>query len=140
GTSNTYSGLTTISAGTFQANARNAFSPNSGISLANVASANLNLNGFDNTVLFFSGGGTTGGNIQLGANTLTMSTSANSGISYAGAISGSGNLVINMSGGGAPSLTLSGTNTAFTGNTTLTGGTLTISNADALGPSNDGNI
>ncbi|WP_411183814.1 autotransporter domain-containing protein [Pseudomonas sp.] len=68
-----------------------------------------------------------GGAIQLGNNTLTVNATSGSA-DYAGAISGSGEL----SKTGAGTLALSGTNT-YTGDTTLTAGTVVINNAGALG-------
>jgi len=55
---NTYTGATTVTAGVLQAGvSTNAFGANSAVSLANAASAVLDLNGFDNTVGSLSGGG-----------------------------------------------------------------------------------
>ncbi|MDA7086656.1 autotransporter domain-containing protein [Pseudomonas sp. SA3-5] len=68
-----------------------------------------------------------GGAIQLGSNTLTVNAISGSA-DYAGAISGSGGLGKT----GAGTLALSGTNT-YTGDTTLTAGTVAINNAGALG-------
>jgi len=53
GTSNTYSGLTTVSAGILQASAINAFSPNSSISLAGTST--LALNGLSQIIGSLSG-------------------------------------------------------------------------------------
>jgi autotransporter-associated beta strand protein len=132
-TSNTYSGTTTISAGTFQAGATNALSANSAVSLANVASAILNLNNFNNSIASLAGGGTTGGNVTLGSGTLTIANAINgSSTAYAGVISGTGGLVINLTGTGSPVETFSGTNT-YTGATTINGGVLSISADTGLG-------
>src|SRR5260370_666962 len=85
GTRNTYSGTTTVSAGTLQAGATNAFSPNSAVSLANVASAVLNLNGLSNSIASLAGGGATAGNVTLGSGTLTIANATSgSNTSYAG--------------------------------------------------------
>ena len=77
----------------------------------------LNLNGNSQTVGTLSGGGPAGGNISLGAGTLTVGNSGN----YGGTISdnGSGGPIMN----GAGTLSLGGNNT-FTGGTTVSAGTL----------------
>ena len=69
---NTYSGITTVSAGTLQAGANNAFSPNSSaVVMANASSAVLN-HARPNDRRALRGGGATGGNVRLGAGTLTV--------------------------------------------------------------------
>ena len=69
-----------------------------------------------------------GGNVTLGAATLTVGSDNTSPAAYSGVISGTGGLT--KIGNGA--LTLSGTN-SFTGGTTLSAGTLNINNTQALG-------
>ncbi|XHS77015.1 autotransporter-associated beta strand repeat-containing protein [Burkholderiaceae bacterium UC74_6] len=118
---NTYTGTTTVSAGTLQAGAAaggQAFGVNSAVSLANTAGATLDLNGFNQTIGSLAGGGATGGNVTMGAATLTTGGD-NTSTTYAGVISGSGGLVKTGTG----TQTLSGTNT-YTGATTINGGTL----------------
>ena len=118
GTNNTYSGITTINLGSLQAGAIGTFSSSSAVSLANTASAVLDLNGFDNTILSLSGGGATGGNVTLGAGTLTVGNSSST--TYGGAISGTGGVTKQGSG----TLTLSGTNNTYSGITTINLGSL----------------
>ncbi|GGF61427.1 hypothetical protein GCM10007301_21480 [Azorhizobium oxalatiphilum] len=125
---NSYSGTTTISAGTLLGGAINAFSATSSVTLANTAGALLDLGGWNQTVAGVSGGGTSGGNIALGGVTLTIATDSSSSFTYAGQISGSGNLV--KSGDGTQSLTGAST---YTGFTFISGGVLNIRNATALG-------
>ncbi len=50
GTPNSYTGATLIEGGLLQAGNRNAFSPNSAVTLSNVAGAAMDLNGFDQVV------------------------------------------------------------------------------------------
>ena len=120
---NTYTGATTISAGTLAAGANNALSAASAVTLANTASATLNLNGFNEAIGSLNGGGTTGGNVTLGAGTLTTG-GLNAAATYGGVISGTGGLTKTGTG----TLTLSGANT-YSGGTTVNTGTLTLGNA-----------
>lgn len=133
---NTYTGPTTVNAGTLQAGeasvsgANGAFGVNSAVTMANVAGATLDLNNFGTQIGSLTGGGTTGGNVTLGSATLTVGADATSPPAYAGVISGTGQLLKFGTG----TLTLAGTNT-YQGNTTVTGGVLAISNdaGSALG-------
>lgn len=126
---NTYTGATNVVAGSLQTGVANSIANSSALSLNNTAGATFNLNGFDQNVGTLSAGGATGGNINLGNATLTVNQgSANN---YAGAISGTGNVVI----GGPARLTLSGANT-YTGTTTVNGGTLQAGVVDVITTSN----
>lgn len=122
---NTYSGATTVSAGTLAAgvasvaNTSGAFGNNSAVTTANVATAILNITGFNTQIGSLTGGGGTGGNVTLGAATLSVGGDNTSPAAYAGVISGTGALTKIGSG----TLTLSGTNT-YTGATTVSAGTL----------------
>lgn len=123
---NTYSAGTTINAGTVQLN------NTSGLGTAGVTmgGGTLSLNG--NTISIPSLSGTSGTvqNANASAATLTVNTSSNT--SYSGNIAdgtGAGALTFIKSGTGT--LTLSGTN-SFTGNTTVTAGTLVYDNINAL--------
>ena len=71
-----------------------------------------------------SGGGTTGGNVTLGSNMLTVGSG-----SFAGAISGSVSLTI--SGGGT--LILTNSNSSFTGEMTIASGTLQLGDGTTNG-------
>jgi autotransporter-associated beta strand protein len=111
--SNTYHGTTTISAGTWQAGATNAFSSSSAHAISSV----MDLNSFSQIVDTISGSGS----ITLNGGTLT--TGAAGATSFAGSISDG-----TTSGGGltkqnAGTFTLSGSNT-YSGATNVTGGTL----------------
>ncbi|HEX4327935.1 MAG TPA: autotransporter-associated beta strand repeat-containing protein, partial [Burkholderiales bacterium] len=113
---NTYSGATTLTVGTLQAGAANAFSANSAINASSGTTVDLN-NFAQTTGLVINGGnivtGGTGG-------VLTESFNGSLGI-YSGVMSGAGSLVLDATGGGG--LVLEGNNT-YSGTTTITGGTL----------------
>jgi autotransporter-associated beta strand protein len=125
---NTYIGATTVSAGTLKAGVASvagvsgAFGNNSALSLANAVDANIDLNGFNTQIGSLTGGGALGGNVILGANTLTIGGNNSSPAAYAGIISGVGGAVT-KSGNGI--LTLSGAST-YTGATTISAGTLSV--------------
>ncbi len=131
GTGSIYSGDTTITSGTLQAGATNTFSPNSLITLANSASALLDLNNFNNTIRALSGGGASGGNVHLGSGTLTISGAFIN--TYSGAISGSGGLTINVPANALILNAASGTST-YSGTTSVVAGNLIAGGANSLSP------
>jgi autotransporter-associated beta strand protein len=91
---NTYTGATTVNAGTLRAGAAaggQAFGNLSALTMANTAGATLDLNGFDQTIGSLAGGGTTGGNVTIGVNNLTLGGD-NSSTLFGGAFTGTGNL------------------------------------------------
>jgi autotransporter-associated beta strand protein len=123
---NTYTGTTTISAGTLELSGGSAIADAGAVSLDNIASAVLKLNA-NETIGSLSGGGATGGNVNLQSFTLTTGGNDASG-TYAGAISGTGGLTKAGSG----TLILSGANT-YTGKTTINEGRLKIDAESRLG-------
>jgi fibronectin-binding autotransporter adhesin len=132
---NTYTFTTTVNAGTLRAGiatvpgVSGAFGINSGIILANVADATLDLNGFNTQVGSISGGGVLGGNITLGSATLTTGA-ANAVNTFSGVISGEGGLVKIGTG----TLTLASAN-IYTGDTTITAGALSV-NGNSIADTN----
>jgi autotransporter-associated beta strand protein len=118
---NTYTGATTVNAGTLQAGAANVFAPGSAFTVA--SGATLNLASFNQTIGSLAGVGS----VTLGSATLTTGTD-NTSTTFSGAISGTGGLTKI----GAGTLVLSGANT-YSGGTTLAAGTLTLANNQALG-------
>ncbi len=122
---NTYTGTTTISNGTLAVADGSAIADTRAVSLANVASANFELLDSE-TIGSLAGGGSTGGNVDLNANTLTVGDASST--TYAGTISGTGTLAKQ----GAGALTLSGNNT-YSGGTTMSAGSITLGNNNALG-------
>ncbi|KUL94963.1 hypothetical protein DK26_12840 [Bosea sp. WAO] len=123
---NSYSGITTINAGTLRTAATNAIASSSALALADFSGAVFDLAGLNQTIQTLSGGGSNGGDITLSSAILTVNQTANS--SFAGRISGSGGLTKTGTG----TLTLSGAN-SYTGATTISSGALRISNLSALG-------
>ncbi|HPM84374.1 MAG TPA: autotransporter-associated beta strand repeat-containing protein, partial [Candidatus Anammoximicrobium sp.] len=99
--------------------------------LANTAGATLALGSpagvYDLAVGSLAGGGTTGGNVSLSGNRLTVGALGTS-TTYAGVISGTGGLTKT----GAGTQTLSGAST-FTGSVAVNGGTIKIGHMYALG-------
>jgi len=117
---NTYTGNTQVTGGVLRAGSVNAFGPSGHMTLNNTAGVLLDLDGFNTAVTSLIGGGTNGGNIDLGSATLTILDGANQ--TYSGIISGSGNLTKN--GGG--NQRLAGCNSNYTGTTTINAGILSV--------------
>ena len=116
---NTYTGGTTINGGTVELTGGAAQADSNAVTLANTAGVVLKLNNSE-TIGSLAGGGTTGGTVNLQANTLTAGDSTNT--SFAGVISGTGGAITKA---GSGTLTLSGTNT-YTGATSVNAGVLAI--------------
>ena len=122
---NVYLGGTEINLGTLQAGASNTF-PSSGLVVINDNSI-LDLNDFSQSIGNLSG--STGTKIRLGAKAATTLTFGDeTPQKYDGVISGSGAITKQ----GSEILTLSGIN-SYTGGTTITEGTLSITNDLNLG-------
>jgi len=127
--SNTYAGGTTISGGgTLQLGINNALSPTGPV---NISSGTLDMTPAASTLQAI-GPLSGSGSVNLGATQLTLHSTSSS--SFAGAMTGSGSLVI----AGPQTFTLTGTLNTFTGGTTVTGGTLALGANGALPPA--GNI
>ena len=116
---NTYTGATTVSAGTLQTSAADRIIDSSAISVSSGATFAL---GGNETVASIAGAG----NYSLGANTLTFGDTSNQTVS--GTISGTGALVKSGSG----SITLSGSN-SYSGGTKMNAGTIFVGHNSALG-------
>ncbi|CCD96611.1 Outer membrane autotransporter (modular protein) [Bradyrhizobium sp. ORS 375] len=112
-----YTGATTISAGTLQAGASGVLASASAFMIA--SGATLDLNGFNQSIGSLAGNG----NVLLGAATLTAGGN-NGSTTFAGTISGSGGFT--KSGTGR--MTLTGTSN-YTGATIINGGVLDVAGA-----------
>jgi outer membrane autotransporter protein len=119
--SSTYTGATSINAGTLQAGAVNAFSPLSAFTIA--SGATLDLASFNQTIGSLAGAGS----VMLGSAVLTTGND-NTSTTFSGTISGTGGLTKI----GAGTLVLTGNNT-YSGLTTITVGTLQIGDGGISG-------
>jgi autotransporter-associated beta strand protein len=117
---NTYTGSTTLSAGTLQLGADNVISNTSAVTVE--ASGTLDLNDHSDTIASLAGAGT----VALGTGTLTLGSGTDT--AFTGLISGTGALVKQGTG----TLTLGGSNT-YSGGTTLADGALLLDHTNALG-------
>lgn len=118
----TYGGQTNINAGTLKAGvATSALGINSAVVLANTTGAILDITGFNNTIGSLTGGGAAGGNIILGAATLTIGGDNTSLGAYNGSISGTGNIIKIGSG----TLELGG-NSSYSGTTSINAGIIKL--------------
>lgn len=124
---NTYGGATTINGGTVTlSGGADRLPATTTVTLANAANTNLNLNGQNQALVGLTGGGATGGNVQLGTGILTLNqTAANT---YGGAISAGGSVIKN----GNFDLILDGAN-SFTGGLTVNAGTVRVGTGGTTG-------
>jgi fibronectin-binding autotransporter adhesin len=126
---NTYTGATTVNAGVLKAgvasvaNTSGAFGNNSAITMGTASTAVLDITGFNTQIGSLAGGGGSGGNVTLGAATLTLGGDNTSPAAYLGAISGTG-AVIKI---GTGTETFSGAN-LYSGNTSVNAGKLQVNN------------
>ncbi|GHT40948.1 hypothetical protein FACS189443_2010 [Planctomycetales bacterium] len=120
---NTYTGNTTITDGTLALSGNGSIAASSGVSLANQPDAIFDISGAngDRTIKGLTGGGTTGGNVNLGVNTLIVDIDNNTVNTYNGVIDGSGGLTKDGDG----TLILSGNN-IYSGLTEVKNGTLEL--------------
>ncbi len=128
---NLYTCPTTITSGTLRASSSSsALGAGSAVSIANSAAAQLNLS-TGVTIGSLAGGGTTGGNVNLGSSNLTIMGNSAAPVTYGGVIGGTGSVVVG-SGTNTGTQILAGSNT-YSGSTTVNAGTLTATNTQALG-------
>lgn len=124
---NSFNGAVSIQQGTLRLGAAGAIPANRNVTLANTGGAELDLNGYAQTIGALNGGGASGGWISLGSATLTVASGTFNGI-----ITGSGSL--RKTGGGV--LTLSAAQweggNSYSGGTTIEGGTVRLAWKDAL--------
>src|SRR5690606_6792180 len=126
GGANTYTGALTVESGTLQAGSAQAFGTATAVTV-NGGTLDLDDLAFEFPTLAGSGG-----IVDLGTADLTLNAGTGVSSSYAGGIVGSGGLIKR----GASTQTLSGAN-AYTGATTVGGGTLRLDFAAATAPASN---
>ncbi len=124
---NTYTGTTTINSGILRAGVANCLPPDNALVFANTAGARFQLNNLNNAAGSIAGGGTTGGNIELGSGALSVGNNNGTNTSYGGVISGTGSFTKT----GNSIQTLTGANT-YTGTTTVNGGSLLVNGSTTV--------
>ncbi|KWF08630.1 autotransporter domain-containing protein [Burkholderia ubonensis] len=122
---NTYTGTTTINAGTLALGDGGSFASTSAVNLA-AAGAALDLGGATGAQSLGALSGVAGTTVNLGGNALTLGGTASG--TFGGTISGSGSLTL----AGTGTQTLTGVN-VYTGGTNLNSGTVVLGNNGALG-------
>ncbi|GHU28803.1 hypothetical protein FACS189497_05200 [Betaproteobacteria bacterium] len=125
---NDYIGGTTISTGTLALSGTGSIAASSGVTLADESTAIFDIsNASDTTINGLTGGGTSGGKVNLGSKNLTISN--NGANIYNGVIDGTGSLTKDGTG----TLTLRGANTAYSGDTTVNGGLINFNGENNFG-------
>lgn len=124
---NTYTGTTTIAGGTLTVIGGSAINNTASVVVANVSGALLNLSASE-TIGSISGGGTTGGAINLNGNTLTTGGN-NSSTSFDGLIYGTGAFTKTGTG----TMVLTNNANTYSGITSVNGGELIMVNTGGLG-------
>jgi autotransporter-associated beta strand protein len=127
---NTYSGATTISAGTLQLGASGVIPDGSALTVA--SGATFNLAGFSETVGSLAGAGTVS-STAAGTPTLTAGGN-NTSTTFSGVIQNGSATSVALTKTGSGTLALSGAHT-YTGATTVSAGTLALTGSGAIGAS-----
>ena len=136
GAVNTYTGGTTISAGTVEDGIANALS--TGAALTVSGTGTFDLGGFAQTVAGLADGGVATGTITDSGAAATFTINNAAASSFSGTITNGSNALA-LSKTGAGTLTLSGTNT-YSGSTTVSAGTLQVGNGGTVGSLGTGKI
>jgi len=117
---NTYTGVTTINAGTLALSGGSAITDSGSVVLVNAAGATLRLDSSE-TIANLSGGGFSGGNVNVQGNNLTLNMTGNQ--TFGGTFSGTGSSELTKTGNNT--LTLNNAN-SFAGVINLNAGALTL--------------
>ncbi|WP_435520881.1 autotransporter outer membrane beta-barrel domain-containing protein, partial [Burkholderia vietnamiensis] len=129
---NTYTGATMVDAGTLALSGAGQLASSTSVTLAgSTAALDLSAAG-SQTVAHLSG--VTGSRVVLGGSALTLSDDSSQ--TFGGSLVGTGGLVKQ----GAGTLTLNGVSTAFSGTTTVAGGTVAVGDAANAGAVLGGNV
>lgn len=131
---NTYTGATTVSAGTLVLANGSAIVDTGAVSIADVAGAIMRLDNSE-TIGSLAGGGMTGGTVNLQGNTLTTGD-ATASVTFSGLIVGSGGSLVKQGSG----IMVLGADNSYSGTTTISGGVLQIGNGGTSGKFGTGNV
>ena len=133
GGNNSYTGATTVNAGTLEAGAVDVLDNSSGVNLA-VSGARLNLAGFDQTLKKLDGVSGTVATNDAGstADVATLTINAGGG-NFAGNLTENGSDALTLTKSGSGTQILSGSGNTYTGNTIVSGGTLQAGADNVLG-------
>lgn len=123
-----YVGALNVAGGTVQLDGGRAMGDLAAVTLANTAGVTLSVTAGDETIGSLAGGGTLGGNVSLGAQTLTAGGNGKS-TTFAGVISGANGKLVKV---GTGTMVLAGANT-YTGGTTVSAGTLELGAGGTVG-------
>ena len=126
GSTKTYSGDTTIVAGTLSSGAANVFPSATTVVFPSGSTGTLDLNNNSNTIRGLSSGAASTGTVLMGSATLTVAPTTP--VEFTGTLSGTSGFAIN----GTSTQTLSGATKAYSGDTTITSGTLASGTASVL--------
>ena len=131
---NTYTGATTVSAGTLAAGAADVLDNSSGLNLS-VSGARFNLAGFDQSLKKLDGvtGTVVINDAGASADVATLTITAGGG-SFAGNLTQNGSDILTLTKSGTGTQILSGGGSTYTGNTIVSGGTLQAGANNVLGP------
>lgn len=125
---NAYTGTTIVDAGTLALSGGSAIDDSAAVSLSDNAGATLAVVASE-TIGSLSGGGSSGGNVDLGSGQTLTVTEAGSN-TYSGALTNSGSLAKSGSG----TIVLAGAN-SYTGSLTINEGAVALTNTGTLGDS-----
>ncbi len=131
---NTYSGGTTINAGTLKLTGSGSLASAGSVSV-NSSSSVFDISGITSSTTIGDLSGVTSSSVALGAKTLTFGT-ATASTTFAGVISGTNGIAVKTGSGTA---VFTGTNT-YTGGTIINSGTLSLSTSGTLASTGDVNI
>ncbi len=122
---NTYTGTTTVNAGTLAVSGGNAIADTGTVVLANAAGVALNVTASE-TIGSLAGGGAAGGNVTKGtAGAATLTTGRNGDSTTFGGVIQNGSGTVSLVKEGAGTFTLTNSST-YTGTTGVSGGTLAL--------------
>ncbi len=121
---NTYTGTTTVTAGTLILNAAGRIADGSAL----VVNGTFDMNGFNETVASLAGAGLV---TSAASGTITLTTSGSTNTTFSGVIENGSATSVGLTRSGSGVLTLSGANT-YSGTTTISGGTIQLGASEVI--------